>query len=332
MSRDIDDPINGIGLSSLITDAPSEDISIEALEQSIVLGKAIDYEKKREVDPVKSIRQHFSNYEALSIPGERSTPERETKHSDDLAFIDNFQKSFGETSSSSFGSTNTPSFTLNAPPPSMPSADDSDSESEEEISEKSKQEQINRAFETSFNRDGSNTAVISETEDIEFTLEKIAELRKLLQEDDINLDNVPIVDKRSSPEAIRNAYKILQIKNERSGFASIGEEVIMSGANWLEDFFNGEREILGRRPDLTGWSGSVRQKLKRMRHETSTFVGQIMKKYGLCSGGWRLFIELIPSMFLHTRHRRLAKNNQLVLSKADLSLQEGLATMQNQFK
>jgi hypothetical protein len=48
-----------------------------------------------------------------------------------------------------------------------------------------------------------------------------------------------------------------------------------------------------------------------MRFETSTFVQEVMQEYNL-SAGMRLALELLPSMFLYSRNRRLTQNDNLV--------------------
>ena len=87
--------------------------------------------------------------------------------------------------------------------------------------------------------------------------------------------------------------------------------MILSGAYGLEYVFDGKREVFGRQPDLTGWADTVKVKLRRMRFETSTFVQEVMQEYNM-SAGVRLALELIPSMFLYSRNRRLTQNDNLV--------------------
>jgi len=52
-----------------------------------------------------------------------------------------------------------------------------------------------------------------------------------------------------------------------------------------------------------------------MRFETSTFVQEVMQEYNM-SAGMRLALELLPSMFLYSRNRRLSQDDNLV-SDAD---------------
>jgi hypothetical protein len=79
----------------------------------------------------------------------------------------------------------------------------------------------------------------------------------------------------------------------------------------MEYLFDGKQEWFGRKPDLVGWSDTVKVKLRRMRFETSTFVQEVMQEYNM-SAGFRLSLELIPSMFLYSRRRRDTQNDNLV--------------------
>jgi hypothetical protein len=142
-------------------------------------------------------------------------------------------------------------------------------------------------------------------------LEQIDMLRITLEEDSVDISNVPNVTKKNSMSDIQNVYKILRLKNDRNRYCSFANELILSGAYGLEHLFDGKKEWFGRRPDLVGWSSTVRVKLRRMRYETSTFVQDIMQEYNM-SSGTRLFLELIPSMFLYSRSRRMSQNDNLV--------------------
>ena len=84
----------------------------------------------------------------------------------------------------------------------------------------------------------------------------------------------------------------------------------MAGAYGMEYLFDGEKEWFSRRPDLVGWPETVKVKLRRMRYETSTFVQEVMEEYSV-SPGFRLLLELVPSMFLYSRRRRISQDDNL---------------------
>lgn len=150
-----------------------------------------------------------------------------------------------------------------------------------------------------------------EEDDKASLLEQIDMLRITLEDDGIDVSGVPQINKQSTMKDVQNVYKILRLKNDRNRYCSFAEELILAGAYGLEYAFDGKKDWMGRKPDLTGWSDSVRCKLRRMRFETSTFVQEVMQEYNL-SAGMRLALELLPSMFLYSRNRRLTQNDNLV--------------------
>jgi hypothetical protein len=146
-------------------------------------------------------------------------------------------------------------------------------------------------------------------------LEQIDMLRMTLDDDGIDIAGVPVVTKNHSLTDIQNVYKILRLKNDRNRYCSFAEELILAGAYGLESLFDGEKVWFGSyRPDLVGWSSTVKVKLRRMRYETSTFVGEIMENYQM-SAGMRLVLELLPSIFLYSRQRKIAVNDNFATDK-----------------
>ena len=51
-----------------------------------------------------------------------------------------------------------------------------------------------------------------------------------------------------------------------------------------------------------------------MRYETSTFVGEIMENYQM-SAGMRLVLELLPSIFLYSRQKKISVNDNFASDK-----------------
>jgi hypothetical protein len=146
-------------------------------------------------------------------------------------------------------------------------------------------------------------------------LEQIDMLKITLEDDGVDISGIPTLTRTSSMGEVHNVYKILRLKNDRNRYCSFAEELILSGAYGMEYLFDGNKEWFGRKPDLTGWSSTVKVKLRRLRFETSTLVQEVMQEYNM-SSGIRLALELFPSMFLYSRNRRLTQNDNLV-SDAD---------------
>lgn len=141
-------------------------------------------------------------------------------------------------------------------------------------------------------------------EDLKLTLlEKIDNLTEELEDEGISLDKIPKVDYNTNLEQIEYVAKLLMLKANRNRYATLGEEFILALANGLEILCNGERQILGVKPDLQGYSDVVKVKLRRLRNETSQVVGNVVEKYEI-SPITTLLIELIPSLFLHSKRRK----------------------------
>jgi hypothetical protein len=142
-------------------------------------------------------------------------------------------------------------------------------------------------------------------------MEQIDLLRGNLENENIDLTRIPEVNSGTSKKEAKAVLRILQIKNDRLRYCDFFEEGILAVAYGLEGVFNGNREILGSKIDLTGYSDTVKVKLRRMRYDTSNFVSGIMQGYNI-SSGWRIVLELIPSLFLYSRNRRLKANDNLI--------------------
>lgn len=137
-------------------------------------------------------------------------------------------------------------------------------------------------------------------------LETINSLREILLEDRVDLSRIPEVSHGNTVEEIDGVLKILLLKNDRKRYTSFAEDSIMLFSHGVEDIFNGKRSFFGTSPDMTGWHKTVRNKLRRMRHDTSSVVSGVMQKYSLGSGT-RIAIELIPSAIIYSRMKKSEK-------------------------
>jgi hypothetical protein len=106
----------------------------------------------------------------------------------------------------------------------------------------------------------------------------------------------------------------LQIKNDRNRASTVADELIMLAAKGMETLFNGQREILGYKLDARGWSSSVRTKLRRMKYDTSVFIGEVMRDYSM-SPKMRIAIEIVPSFILYVASRK--KDDKPAASEQD---------------
>ena len=171
--------------------------------------------------------------------------------------------------------------------------------------EQQNQKFVDNVLNTSSNNNNYNYNIEDENrEDLKLTLlEKIDNLTEELEDEGVSLDKIPKVDYTSNLEQIEYVAKLLMLKANRNRYASLGEEFILALASGLEMLCNGDREFLGIRPDLNGYSDVVKVKLRRLRNETSQVVGNVVEKYEI-SPITTLLIELIPSLFLHSKRRK----------------------------
>lgn len=147
-------------------------------------------------------------------------------------------------------------------------------------------------------------------------LEGIESLREILEDEGENLSRIPNVTAQSSMEEIDSVYKMLNLKNDRKRCCTFAEEGILLGTHAVEWAFDGQKNYFGHKPDMTDWHKSVQAKLRRMRHDTSNVVSQVMQHYNLGSGT-RIMLELIPSMFLYSRMRRSQHKDTLAVNEAE---------------
>lgn len=136
-------------------------------------------------------------------------------------------------------------------------------------------------------------------------LETIDSIRASLEEEDaLGLDRIPKVTQESSYDDVEHVLRRLQLKNDRARYTSLADEFLLLGADAMEELFDGQNMYFNRyRPDLRGWRKEVQVKLRRMRHDTSTLVSDIMHDYNIGPGA-RILLELIPNMVMFANRRR----------------------------
>jgi len=150
-------------------------------------------------------------------------------------------------------------------------------------------------------------------------LEQIDMLRITLEDEGADLSRIPEVNEHSPLDEVHSIHKLLRLKNDRNRYCSFAEEFVMFGAHALEEIFDGKRVWFNRySPDLTGWHNTVNVKLRRMRYDTSNLVSGVMQDYNIGSTT-RIALELVPSMFLHSKMRRQQFGSQTLYSDDQMS-------------
>jgi len=148
-----------------------------------------------------------------------------------------------------------------------------------------------------------------------------------LEEENVNLERIPRPTQNSSYETVENVLKTLRMKLDRARYCSLADDVVLAGAGIIEDIFDGKRVFFNRySPDMSGWSKSVQMKLRRMKHDTSSIVGNVMSENNI-GPGTRIALELVPNAFMHARSKRAQFGKETIYSDAEL--QRSISNLRN---
>lgn len=132
-------------------------------------------------------------------------------------------------------------------------------------------------------------------------LADVEELIHSLELDGKDLSRIRQPDQNSSYEEVEAMLRLLQKKVDRTRCSTLAEEIIVFGAMAMEEIFNGEHQYLGYSPNLTGFHGIARSKLRRVRSETGQIASSILRDNAIGPSA-RLLMELVPAMVLHARN------------------------------
>lgn len=327
MENNLHEPKNIAGLSSLINDDDiASNVDLSELEKEIANGINLNYvdknKKENDVDFADEYKQEIEritrNYELdNNFSSDVNNAKCITSDSIDDDIVDNdFDGSIDINASHDNSFHNNAYENTNIILEKNIYNDDNthfdDKQLNNMTNEQTKQEKINKVLRGIDDKELEFNIEKEKDEDDKASLfEQIDMLKTTLEDEGIDVSGVPNVNKNSNIKDVQNVYKILRLKNDRNRYCSFAEELILSGAYGLEYVFDGKKEWFGRKPDLIGWPDTVKVKLRRMRYETSTFVQDVMQEYNM-SSGVRLALELLPSMFLYSRNRRISQQDNLI--------------------
>lgn len=186
------------------------------------------------------------------------------------------------------------------PSPYAPQISQSYAQTQEE---KTKQALRNLVTSSSTPQDRMVLDPLIEDEDKAILVDDISSLRQMLKDSGIDVTSIDEPRMEMSKDTLLRIRHRLQIKNDRSRAGNIADEIIMLGAKGLEWLFDGNREIFGYKLDARGYSATLRTKLRRMKYETSVFIGEVMRDYSM-SPRMRIAIEVVPSFILYVASRK----------------------------
>ena len=309
---DINNPKNAIGIGDILVD-DDENIDIDEIEKSITSGiigkkkedKNIDLAKdySREVEDLMRRFKVDDDLETQNnnlderLPIDSRAPKTEYNTPYNLVDDDDEDDDTQETYKSNNWSIERPQ----------------DEHLNRMTNEEIKQDHVNKVLNNIEKNNDDAEFVEKEDEEDEMAriMEQIDLLKTNLESEGVDLSRIPDVNTSTSKREAKAVLRMLQIKNDRLRYCDFFEEGILAMAYGLENVFDGKREVLGSKIDLTGYSDTVKVKLRRMRYDTSNFVSGIMQGYNI-SSGWRIMLELVPSLFLYSRNRRLTGKDNLI--------------------
>lgn len=320
----LDDPRNIMGMAKIYAN-DDVDLDIDNLEKSILEGKNFQQPKDVKIDIAKDFNNEIESF-ARHFDG--------TSKQTFAPKMPQMQSS-GQSSSNEIKTSELKGLFGDAPTLDAGDDDDEDDDDEEEEEEKPKrtwapsapndphlsrmteeerkQIHINRVLGSGDKNDDGADFLREEEEEDEMAriLEQIDLLKSNLESEGVDLSRIQSVDQNTSKREAKAVLKILQIKNDRLRYCDMFEEAVLVAAYGLESVFDGKKEYFGSKIDLTGWSESVKVKLRRMRYNTAGFISTVVKDYNV-GHGWRIVFEILPSMILYSRDRRLRTNDNLI--------------------
>lgn len=339
----IEDPHNILGMGSILAD-DDEDINIDDIEKSISTGETFT-STSQSVDLAEQYGKDLESMSRLTGTNTSSTikdpfagsgpglidglDEGQSSSSLDNIFIGSPTKKSTPVTNDEYtihvdeGLDNTAihssssNYVSSSYSSDWSSSKPRDTQLQQMTAEERKQSHLNKVFSDMdvINDDMKFVEEEEKEDDIARMLEQIDLLRTNLTSEGVDLTRIQEVDQTNTRKEIRGVLRILQIKNDRLRYCDMFEEGILAAAYALESVFDGKKEYFGTKIDLVGWSDTVKVKLHRMRYDTSSFVSNIMKGYNI-GHGWRIVFELLPSLFLYSRDRRLRSRDNLISDRS----------------
>ena len=148
-------------------------------------------------------------------------------------------------------------------------------------------------------------------DDKELMIEQIENLKNELEMENVDVSKYQI-NRNESYNKIQEMWKKIKLKSQYKTYANMFNESILVGTEFVEWAFDGEREYMGYKPDMSGWSDTVKIKLKRMRLESASFVSGVMQNYQM-SSGLTIFSQLAISAVLYsvTKRKRFRRKKKI---------------------
>ena len=314
------DPSNISGLAPVLMENPDGE-DLDALEASIMDGDI-----KKDIDVVarfeKSVKQYgddFNLFSTTPVERERPVPSTPSAPSMDMSnmFPSDTQPStppFGLGAQSNYGSNPNDS-------PDSESDIELDSDDDDGGGGQNIYENVNTVINDIKTKEGYAPAPQGSTPHYDINrhireekrnrqLNEISELRMLLLDEGIPLDTVPEITIHSTDDEIDQVHSILIVKNDRSRYVTLTDEIILSFGKVLEFVFDGKKKYFGHSPNYTGYTDDVLQnRLHRVRYDGSQMISDSMDAWGL-GRKTKMALEFIPSLISYDANTKKSKYNE----------------------
>lgn len=145
-------------------------------------------------------------------------------------------------------------------------------------------------------------------------LEQIDSLKEVLTDDGEDLSKIPAVNANSSVADLQVILQRLRLKNKRVRNKNFADNTALIGATILENIFDGNRKIFGYTYDMSDCSDVLKIYLRRMRNETASLVQQMMDYFGF-GETTRNILEIVFAMMLHSRRKVQVKDDNLATNR-----------------
>ncbi len=110
------------------------------------------------------------------------------------------------------------------------------------------------------------------------------------------------IDEDDDYNKVRATWERLKYKSQLQTYDTMFTEAIIFGTGMIEKLFDGKKVYFGYRPNMEGWSDTVKLKLKRMQPEKTKVVSGIVKNYQINEGA-SIVIQLILSGILYSQFK-----------------------------
>lgn len=179
--------------------------------------------------------------------------------------------------------------------------------------EQVKQNHINDVIRNINNNNGSSPIFSLQEEEKEDEklrmIDQIERIIETLNDSGKNMSRYKVPSTSDSYEHVEAMFKQMRIKYDTYRYSGVGEELIMMGGYLAEMMFDGKKEYLGRKPDLTDFSTTLMNKVNRMNYDTTNMVSSIVTTFSIPSPV-RLLFEIVPAAILHTQKRAAMKGEK----------------------